>query len=68
MPFRNADSGVPHNVSIYTDVSASRAVFRGELFPGPRTKTYKVRALAAGSYFYRCDVHPTTMTGTIEAR
>jgi copper-containing nitrite reductase len=60
----NLDAGIPHNVSIYTDESATDALFTGELVTGPDKATYKVDALDAGTYFFRCDVHPTTMTGT----
>jgi len=61
--FDNQDPGVPHNISIYTDSSATTALFKGQLVSGPATTTYKVPALKAGTYFFRCDVHPTTMTG-----
>jgi plastocyanin len=63
--FDNSDPGVPHNVSVYRDSSASGALFAGEVVTGPRTITYSVDPLEAGSYFFRCDVHPTTMTGTL---
>ncbi len=33
-------------------------IFRSEVFPGPTTKTFAIEPLAAGSYIYRCDVHP----------
>lgn len=56
---------VPHNVAIYTDASAAQALFVGEIFAGPAERTYAVPALPAGSYFYRCDVHPVQMVGTI---
>jgi nitrite reductase (NO-forming) len=62
--FDNQDPGVPHNVSIYKDDSATESLFVGELVTGPKQITYKVGALPAGTYFFRCDVHPTTMTGT----
>jgi nitrite reductase (NO-forming) len=62
--FDNRDAGVPHNVSIYTDDSASQALFTGELVSGPKKIVYQVPALDPGTYFFRCDVHPTTMTGT----
>lgn len=67
LSFRNADAGILHNISIYRDASAGTDFFKGELFPGPRTVLYRVPALDAGRYFYRCDVHPTTMTGTMTA-
>ncbi len=62
--FDNMDPGVPHNVSIYTDETAAHVLFTGELLTGPGKTTYAVGALDAGTYFFRCDVHPTTMTGT----
>jgi plastocyanin len=55
--------GVPHNVAIYTNSSASHALFRGQTQSSPGTVTYQVGALPAGTYFFRCDVHPTQMTG-----
>jgi plastocyanin len=61
--FMNHDTGVPHNVSIYKDASATEALFKGDLVTGPATFTYKVGALPAGTYFFRCDVHPA-MSGT----
>jgi plastocyanin len=66
MAFDNREA-VPHNVSIYEDDSATDALFTGETITGPRTVTYEVPALQAGEYFFRCDVHPTQMTGTVEA-
>ena len=62
--FDNMDPGVAHNISIYTDETAAKALFTGDLVTGPDTVTYQVGALKAGTYFFRCDVHPTTMTGT----
>jgi plastocyanin len=62
--FDNQD-GAPHNVAIYTDSSASRAKFQGDIFAGG-TRVYSVPALAAGTYYFRCDVHPD-MNGTIVA-
>jgi plastocyanin len=64
--FENEDSGIPHNVAIFTDASASRSLFVGATFAGPATRNYAVPALEAGTYFFRCDVHATTMTGSLE--
>ncbi len=65
LSFDNQD-GAPHNVAIYSDASAGTNLFRGEIVSGTKV-TYDVPALAAGSYFFRCDVHPD-MTGTIVAK
>jgi plastocyanin len=56
----------PHNVAIYTDSSASQKVSIGEIVSSKKADQV-VPALAAGSYFFRCDVHPS-MTGTIVAK
>lgn len=62
--FDNQDPGVPHNVAIYTDETAAEPLFVGEIFDGPRAVTYEVPALPAGTYLFRCDVHPVAMAGT----
>ncbi|MEP6758443.1 MAG: cupredoxin domain-containing protein [Actinomycetota bacterium] len=64
LTFQNDEAGVPHNVAIYTDESASVALFQGELVTGVASADYAIPALDAGSYFFRCDVHPT-MNGTV---
>lgn len=62
--FHNEDSGVPHNIAIYSSPAATKVLFRGQLVTGPKTLTYHVPALPAGTYYFRCDVHPTAMHGT----
>jgi plastocyanin len=62
--FDNEDSGVPHNIDIFSDASYTTSVFKGDLVTGVATQTYDVPALAAGTYYFRCDVH-TNMTGTV---
>jgi plastocyanin len=52
-----------HNVAIYKDRGAGEKLFVGKLFSGPKTETYEVEALDAGSYYFRCDTHPE-MNGT----
>ena len=55
---------VPHDVAIYTNSSATTTLFKGTVVTGPTTTTYHVPALKAGTYYFRCDIHPTQMTGT----
>jgi plastocyanin len=64
-PFRIVfdDTQGTHNLAIYTDETAKTSLFVGDIVTGPRTETYSVNALPAGTYFFRCDVHPTQMTG-----
>ena len=64
--FENKDS-VQHNVAIFDSDKLTKNFFRGTVFAGPKTMTYDVPALAAGTYYFHCDVHPN-MTGTIEAK
>ena len=63
----NADAGVLHNVSFYTNNRATTALSTGELKAGPIVVESKFTTPAAGTYFYRCDAH-TDMTGTFTVR
>ena len=63
--FNNKDSGIPHNFAVYDTSAAGKSFFVGQTVTGPATMTYKFTAPATpGTYFFRCDVHPTTMTGS----
>ncbi|MEP7059692.1 MAG: cupredoxin domain-containing protein, partial [Actinomycetota bacterium] len=68
LAFTNNDAGVQHNVAIFSDSGYSTAVFTGEFVTGPAEKTYDIPTLDPGTYYFRCDAHPTTMTGTIAVR
>jgi plastocyanin len=62
--FINNDSGVPHNIAFYTSSAATTVIYKGARTTGVSTVTYTFDAPAApGTYFFRCDVHPSTMTG-----
>lgn len=61
--FNNKDR-VPHNLAVYETKAATKAIFVGEVFTGPKTINYRFTAPSTpGTYFFRCDVHPATMTG-----
>lgn len=61
--FTNEESQ-PHNVAIYTEEGGEEIVI-GEIITGPDVTTQVVvPALDAGTYYFRCDVHPE-MEGTI---
>ena len=53
----------PHNVVIHRHGATSDVLFKGELFTGPKTVTYSVGPLPAGTYHFHCEVHPA-MAGT----
>jgi plastocyanin len=62
--FHNNDSGIPHNIAFYTSSAATTVIYQGARITGVSTATYTFDAPATpGTYFFRCDVHPTTMTG-----
>lgn len=64
--FDNRDPGVPHNVALYRAGPPARdKVVMTQIAPGPTSQRLAVSALDAGRYLYQCDVHPTTMTGTL---
>jgi plastocyanin len=63
--FENKDS-VSHNFAVYEDDTASKAIFVGEPITGPQTIDYQfVAPEEPGAYFFRCDIHPTMMTGAL---
>jgi plastocyanin len=65
--FDNEDSGIPHNLAIYSADPAedknAKTLFQGDLVTGVKTVTYNVPALTAGTYHFHCDVHAAQMYG-----
>ena len=54
-----------HNIAIYEDDSAAQDIFVGDAVTGDSI-TYEFTAPEdPGTYFFRCDFHPTTMTGDV---
>jgi len=64
----NADASIPHNFAVYTSRDAAEsgeeAVAATDICNAPCTDTATLN-LSAGEYFFRCDVHPVQMTGTL---
>ena len=63
----NKDTGVEHNIAFYASSTSLTPVSSGSVglvFKGPAVDDTAFDIPAAGSYFFRCDIHPTTMTGT----
>ena len=63
--FENAEN-VGHNVSVYADTTYQTRLFEGAVFSGPATRWYPVPSLGAGTWIFRCDVHPD-MNGRLHA-
>jgi plastocyanin len=56
-----------HNIAFYTSATNLTPVSPGSVglvFKGPAVDDTAFAVPAKGSYFFRCDVHATTMTGT----
>lgn len=71
LAFDNQDPQVPHNVWIATanplEDPAASLLLEGATVNGPAAIDYPVDPLAAGDYFFYCQIHPTTMTGVLTA-
>ena len=63
--FENGDEGVPHNVAIAGE-HGGELLFNGEVVEGPATVRYELPDLEPGMYHFHCEIHPDTMTGTLE--
>jgi mono/diheme cytochrome c family protein/plastocyanin len=68
LKFDNQDATAPHNVVILNADGSPVAMGDTSFFTGPKEKEYAVPALKAGSYPFECQVHPTTMKGTLEVK
>ncbi len=61
--FNNDDTAIAHNIQFF---AGSQSIGMTEIKTGPATDTLSLGTLAPGSYFYKCDVHPTTMKGSLK--
>jgi plastocyanin len=56
----------PHNFSIYEDDSLEKELFIGENIAPSASSEEEIDPLAAGEYYFQCDLHPS-MNGTLTA-
>ncbi|HVE75483.1 MAG TPA: cupredoxin domain-containing protein [Actinomycetota bacterium] len=64
LELNNLDATQPHNVSIYETAESTTPLFEEQSFVGPKKVKWKVPALKAGNYYFKCDVHPN-MNGQV---
>ncbi len=60
--FDNQDTAVAHNIHFF---SKAGSIGMTQVMTGPAPETLSLGTLAPGAYAYKCDVHPTTMTGVL---
>jgi plastocyanin len=64
--FVNQDPQIPHNVVVFNGSGpTSPVLFSGPAVTGPGATDYSFAAPPPGRYFFHCQFHPTTMTGTL---
>ena len=64
LSYENKDSAA-HNIVFLESHTATDVLFRADIFPGPKTTTFNVGPLKAGTFAFHCEVHPGAMTGTL---
>jgi plastocyanin len=63
--FDNKDSGVPHNIQFFNGGDASAPSLGATDTANGPIKQQLTLDLTPGQYYFQCDVHPTTMKGTL---
>jgi plastocyanin len=62
--FDNLDKGTYHNVAVYTQNPGGSPIWTGEPVRGVKKIIYTTQFNQPGQFAFRCDFHPTAMTGT----
>jgi plastocyanin len=64
----NTDTGIPHSFAVYASAADAQSgadpIDQTGICTGPCTDTATLN-VSAGEYFFRCEVHPQQMTGTL---
>ena len=60
--FDNKDT-ILHNFALYETSAAANSIFVGELISNKKITYTFTAPITPGTYFFRCDVHPFSMTG-----
>ena len=61
----NLDAGIEHNFALYDSAKRKRTFFQSPRFPGVAARTFQLRPLPKGRYYYQCDVHGPAMSGAL---
>ena len=66
----NQDVGVIHNIAFYRSQDSSQPIpgAATQLQAGPVVQQVSFVAPEPGAYYFRCDVHPTQMSGVLEVK
>lgn len=60
----NQDAGIDHNFAIYDSSQRKQRFFQTGRFSGVATNSFQIGALPPGKYYFQCDVHGPSMSGT----
>lgn len=63
--FDNKDGGIPHNINFFDGKDATGKSLGATAIEAGPTKQELTIDFKPGTYYFQCDVHPTTMTGTL---
>lgn len=58
---------IQHNFSVFADSLALKRVFYGDPVSPGKERTFELPSLPAGTYLFRCDIHPQFMKGILVA-
>ena len=63
--FDNQDDGVLHNIDVFTEQGGESLDLDRPRRPGRRRSPSTSTRWTSGTYYFQCDVHPTTMFGAL---